>query len=118
MADFYPSEDTDNAAAAPDTAPNADTMPEDKGPDDTMGGDDDSKDSQSETALLPKSILAGKEFKPGDELALKVVHIYNDEVEVQYASEDEKKPDDNKMPGPYDSAAMKSSMGKLDAMAK
>lgn len=40
-----------------------------------------------ETALLPKSILAGKEFQPGEEVVLKVVHIYDDEVEVEYAPE-------------------------------
>lgn len=37
-----------------------------------------------ETALIPKSLLMGKEVNPGDEVILKVVHIYEDEVEVQY----------------------------------
>lgn len=39
-----------------------------------------------ETALLPKTILAGKEFKPGEEVVLKIVHIYDDEIEVAYAT--------------------------------
>lgn len=37
-----------------------------------------------ESAMLPKSILAGKHFDPGDEVVLKVVAIHGDEVEVEY----------------------------------
>lgn len=40
---------------------------------------------EGETALLPKSILAGKEFKVGEEVVLKIVRMYEDEVEVEYA---------------------------------
>lgn len=47
-----------------------------------------SKD-ESATALIPKSLLAGKDFQPGDEVVLKVVHIFEDEVEVEYAKEPE-----------------------------
>ena len=36
-------------------------------------------------AILPKSILAGKEFKPGEEVVLKIVEIHDDEVVVEYA---------------------------------
>src|SRR5574342_368805 len=52
------------------------------------GGENEREDTEdvAETALLPKSILAGKDFKPGDELVLEVVHLYDDEVEVKYAS--------------------------------
>ena len=39
-----------------------------------------------ETALVPKSLLAGKTVKPGDKIILKVVRLYDDEVEVEYAS--------------------------------
>lgn len=63
-------------------------------PDDVGGGTsapesagEDRDEGAEQTALLPKSILAGKDFKPGDEVVLKVVHIYDDEVEVEYASE-------------------------------
>lgn len=38
-----------------------------------------------ESAMLPKSILAGKHFDPGDEVVLKVVAIHGDEVEVEYS---------------------------------
>ena len=41
-----------------------------------------------ETALIPKSLLGAKEFSPGDEVVLKIVQIYEDEVEVQYATEE------------------------------
>lgn len=43
--------------------------------------------SESASALLPKSVLGGKDFKVGDEVVLKIVHLYEDEVEVQYAPE-------------------------------
>ena len=49
---------------------------------------DDEKGSEGETALLPKTILAGKEFKPGDEVVLKIVAMHGDEVEVAYATEE------------------------------
>lgn len=50
---------------------------------------DESKDDETmegETALLPKSILAGKTFNPGDEVVLKIVHMGDDEIEVEYAT--------------------------------
>ncbi len=56
----------------------------------------DGKEEEGETALLPKSILAGKEFKPGEEVVLKIVHMYDDEVEVAYATGEEK--DENSKP--------------------
>jgi hypothetical protein len=80
MSDYYQSDET--SAGNP--------------PGDGEGMDDkgmEKEDSGGETALLPKSILAGKEFNPGDELVLKVVRLYDDEVEVAYATgKDEKNP--------------------------
>jgi hypothetical protein len=49
-------------------------------------GNEDS--AEVESALIPKSLLGGKEFKPGDEISLKVLHIYEDEVEVEYSKEE------------------------------
>lgn len=46
---------------------------------------------EGQTALLPKSILAGKEFKPGDEVVLKIVNLHENDVEVEYASEEPEK---------------------------
>lgn len=48
-------------------------------------------ESGGKTALLPKSILGGKEFKPGEEVVLKITHVYEDEVAVEYATEPEGK---------------------------
>lgn len=41
------------------------------------------------TALLPKSICPGMDLKPGQEITLKVVKTYEDEVEVSYEKADE-----------------------------
>lgn len=51
-------------------------------------GDGEEKDSRDEaTALIPKSVTGGKDFKPGDEIVLEVVAVHEDELEVKYASE-------------------------------
>lgn len=64
-----------------------------------MGGDEMPHDESTETptALIPKSLLGGKEFKAGEEVVLKIVKVYGDEVEVEYATGDspkEKTPDE------------------------
>lgn len=46
--------------------------------------------SEGQTAILPKSILAGKEFKPGEEVVLKIVAIHDNDVEVEYSHDEEK----------------------------
>ena len=46
-------------------------------------------DDMPTTAVLPKSILAGKTFKPGDEVVLKIDRINEDSIEVSYAYGDE-----------------------------
>lgn len=38
------------------------------------------------TAELPKAILGGKEFKPGEEVVLQVVQVTENSVIVKYAS--------------------------------
>ncbi len=75
---YYPSTDQDSAPSG-----GANTEREDT-------------EDVAETALLPKSILAGKDFKPGDELVLEVVHLYDDEVEVKYASAEPEKEEEAK----------------------
>lgn len=73
--------------------------------------DDDDSSPQKEageeetTALLPKAILAGKTFKVGEEVVLKIVAFHGDEVEVQYASEPSSTDDSSEM----DKAGMKMS---------
>lgn len=51
--------------------------------------EEDAGDSQ--TAELPKSVLGGKEFKPGEEVVLQIVQVNEDSVIVKYASEDKGK---------------------------
>lgn len=49
--------------------------------------EDKEQEGQEPTAVLPKSILMGKDFKPGEEVVLKIVRIHDDQVEVAYAPE-------------------------------
>lgn len=64
--------------------PSGGTGPPDKG---EAADHSEADESSEQTALLPKSILAGKDFKPGEEVVLKIVRIHDDEVEVAYATE-------------------------------
>lgn len=52
----------------------------------------DEEEQENPSALLPKNILAGKKFNVGDEVVLKIVKDYGEEVEVEYASETPEKP--------------------------
>lgn len=70
MAEYNPS----NASASPTEAQGGE-------------GEDRTEESKCCSALVPKSILGGKEFNVGDEVVLKVMHIYSDEVELAYAPE-------------------------------
>ena len=45
------------------------------------------EEMEGETALIPKTLLAGKKFDVGDEVVLEIVHDHGDEVEVKYAPE-------------------------------
>lgn len=76
----------------------------------------ESEDTGEATALLPKSILAGKEFKPGDEVVLEIVHLYEDEVEVKYAKE---KPGEDEYSAPAETGGteMDKATAGLDQLA-
>jgi len=63
---------------------------------------------ENETALLPKTILGGKEFKPGEEVVLKIVADHGEEVEVEYATE----------PAKDDSSEMEKSSDSMSDYAK
>lgn len=69
----------------------------------------DNESEEGETALLPKSILAGKKFEVGEEVIFKIVHEYDDEIEVEYAH-DESKENESENP---DMAAAHSEMDKM-----
>lgn len=52
-------------------------------------GEMDEKGSDSAVATLPKSILAGKDFKVGDEIMLQITQLNEDSVVVKYAKGEE-----------------------------
>lgn len=75
--------------------------------DDSYDDDDDSgkdskdwtpkdNDEDASSALLPKSVLGDHKLKPGDQVMLEVVHIYEDEVEVKYGRKDKEKKEKEK----------------------
>lgn len=64
-----------------DAAPPASTAPEAK------AEPQEETSSDSQTAELPKSVLGGKEFKPGEEVVLEIVQVNEDSVIVKYATE-------------------------------
>lgn len=70
-------------------------------------------DDDSASALLPKSVLGDHKLKPGDQVILEVVHIYEDEVEVKYGKknkEDKNKDDSDEDEDEGDSSPKESQM--------
>lgn len=65
--DYFPMAGPSEPAAGPTREPEAPAAQEEE---------------QGPTALVPKSVLAGREVKPGDEVTLKVIRIHDDEIEV------------------------------------
>lgn len=61
----------------------SDSMYSDSAP--SEGGETPKK-GEEQTAVIPKALLAGKEFKPGEEIIFKIVSIHDDEVEIAYAT--------------------------------
>jgi len=47
----------------------------------------DEQNEDSAVTLIPKSLLGGKKFSPGDEVVLQIVADHGDQIEVKYASE-------------------------------
>lgn len=50
-------------------------------------GEQEGQMEGGETAVLPKSILMGKDFKVGEEVVLKITAIHGDEIQVEYAQD-------------------------------
>jgi len=44
-------------------------------------------DGNGETVMVPKTLCPGMEFKPGDEMVLKVKSVKGDMLEMEYAPE-------------------------------
>src|ERR1035437_4867913 len=85
---------SDASASTPAASPAEDPHPKE-------GADAKEGESDSQTAELPKAVLGGKEFKPGEEVTLQVVQVMEDSVLVKYASE---KPDEEEEPPPEPAA--------------
>lgn len=98
MSDYYPQPDEDDAAA----------------PSKAEVGDEEQMDG--ETALLPKSILGGKEFQPGQEVVLKIVREHGDQVEVQYATEKDGEGEEDEGGGAAPESEMDGAMGRMGSM--
>lgn len=47
--------------------------------------EESSSESDQPSAVLPRSILAGKKFDVGDEVVLKITAMHEDQIEVEYA---------------------------------
>lgn len=77
-----PGGDEDNYSDGPDAMTKQASESNSAHADETPKGNEDEP-----TGLLPKSILAGKDFQPGDEIVLKINRIMDDQVEVSYAPE-------------------------------
>lgn len=66
--------------------------------DEPVTGEKDSGEAEGATALVPKAVLGGKTFEPGEEVVFKITKVYDDEVEIEYAKEPKDKeetPDKN-----------------------
>lgn len=72
---------------------------------------DHDDDTDSASAVIPKSLLAGKNFKPGDEVIFKIDSIHDDEVIISYAPE-KKGGDEGEM------SEMDKAKGMMDSYAK
>lgn len=86
---------SDESAAAPDSAGAGDVAEK-----------ADPKSGEEKSALIPKSLIEGKQ--PGETVSFKIVHLYEDEAEIECVGE-------------KDDSAPKSTMDQstdaLDAMA-
>lgn len=79
----------------------------DAGSDEDLYGDSNAQGNQDQTSdqkggdyesfILPRAVLEGKDYQPGDDLALRIVSIKGDRVEVQCAGDEEKEEGDKGM---------------------
>ena len=69
--------------------------------------------TEQETALLARSLFAGKDLEVGSECKVRIVHIFEDEVEVEYIKHYDEKESTDTDEGP----SMREAMGRFDGMA-
>jgi hypothetical protein len=83
--------------------------------------DDKPMDEQDDAteAVLPKAILAGKEFNVGDEVVLKITAMHDDQISVKYApakeEDGEAKDESGDDDGMKEKAAVPAGMGGGDS---
>ena len=53
------------------------------------------KEGMEDTGLLPKALMAGKDFKVGDEIMMKITAIHDKDFEVEYATEEGSKEEES-----------------------
>jgi hypothetical protein len=83
-----------------------DMYPEEGGMPQSQTAQPESEEYESGGSLLPKSLVG--DVKPGDTVTLKVLHVYQDEVEVQKpAPEGGIQPPEGSADAELDSMAMK-----------
>lgn len=58
---------------------------------------EDKDGEQAETTLIPKRLC--EDCKVGEEITFKVVHIYEDEIEIEYAKGEKPSENENEMDG-------------------
>lgn len=75
---------------------------------------DKQEKAETETFLTAKSVLGGKEAEPGSEWIFRIVRMYDDEIEWEYATDDKKEKKDDK---PEPKSAMDESMDDMGKMA-
>lgn len=66
----------------------ADAGPANPGPAEKATEPEREEAGEAATAELPKTVLGGKEFKPGEEVVLQIVQVMDDSVLVKYATEE------------------------------
>ena len=67
------------------------------------------KEGMEQTGLLPKALMAGKDFKVGDEIMMKITAIHEKDFAVEYAPE---KGAEEEAEGPHDEGAEMAGMGE------
>ena len=56
------------------------------------------EEGDAQTAEIPKAVLGGKQFKPGEEVSLQVVQVMENSVLVKYASGEKEEPQKEEAP--------------------
>lgn len=69
------------------------------------------KEGTEQTGLLPKALMAGKDFKVGDEIVMKITAIHEKDFEVEYAPEKEGSKEEEAGETPAEERAEMAGMG-------